>query len=48
MFLTPYEAVGAYHGVRTAVSIIVQVGVRVRVSGGSDGLKNTRITERTQ
>ena len=36
------------HGVRTTTSIVVRVDVRVRVSGGSGGLKNTRITERTQ
>ena len=35
-------------GVGTAASIVVRVGVRVRVSGGSGGLKNTRIIERTQ
>ena len=35
-------------GVGTAASIVVRIGVRVRISGGSGGLKNTRITERTQ
>jgi hypothetical protein len=34
------------HGVGTTASVVVLVGVRVRVSGGSGGLKNTRITER--
>ena len=37
-----------YRGVETVASIIVRGGVRVRVFGGSGGLKNTRITERTQ
>ena len=36
------------HGVGIAASIVVRGGVRVRVSDGSGGLKNTRITERTQ
>jgi hypothetical protein len=36
------------HRVRIMASIVVRVGVRVRVSGGSGGLKNTRITEMTQ
>jgi hypothetical protein len=35
-------------GVGTMASIIVRVSVRVRVSGGLGGLKNMRITERTQ
>ena len=35
-------------GVETMTSIVVRVGVRVRVSGGLGGLKNTRIIERTQ
>jgi hypothetical protein len=35
-------------GVGTAVSIVVRGGVRVRVSGDSSGLKNTRIIERMQ
>ena len=30
------------------IGIVVRVGVRVRVSDGSSGLKNTRIAERTQ
>jgi hypothetical protein len=34
--------------VKTVVSIIVRVDVRVCVFGVSGGLKNTRITERTQ
>jgi hypothetical protein len=37
-----------YRGVRVMASIVVRVGVRVRVSGGSGRLKNIRITERTQ
>ena len=36
------------HRVGTAASIVVRVGARVRVSGGSGGLKNTRITEGMQ
>jgi hypothetical protein len=35
-------------GVRTVASIVIRVGVRVCVFGGSGGLKNTRTTERTQ
>jgi hypothetical protein len=35
-------------GVQTAASIVVRVGVRVRVSGGSGGLRNKRITEGMQ
>ena len=38
----------ACHRVRITASIVVRVGVRVRVSGGSGGLKNTRIIGRTQ
>ena len=34
------------HRVKTTASIVVWVGVRVRVSGGSGGLKNIRITQR--
>jgi hypothetical protein len=34
--------------VETAASIVVRVGVRVLVSGGSGLLQNTRITERMQ
>ena len=36
---------GQCRGVGTATSIVVRVGVRVRVFGGSGGLKNTRIIE---
>jgi hypothetical protein len=39
---------GWSHGVETVASIVVRVSVRVRVYDGSGGLKNTRITERTQ
>jgi hypothetical protein len=35
-------------GVGPAASIVVRVGVKVQVSGGTTGLKNTRITKRTQ
>ena len=35
---------GWCRGVETVASIVVRVGVRVRVSGGSGGLRNTRIT----
>ena len=38
----------ACHRVGIMVSIVVTVGVRVCVSGGSGGLKNTRIIGRTQ
>jgi hypothetical protein len=41
------DQVTIYHGVRTTTSIVVRVGVRVHVSGGSGGLKNTRIIEGT-
>ena len=34
--------------VETMASIVIRCGVIVRVSGGSGGLKNTRITEGTQ
>jgi len=40
--------IGSCHGVGTVASIVVRVSVRVRVSGGSGGLQNIRITERTQ
>jgi hypothetical protein len=39
---------GQCYGVETAASIVSCGSVRVRVSGGSSGLKNIRITERTQ
>ena len=38
----------SYRRVKTMASIVIRVGVRVHVSGGSGGFKNTRITERTQ
>jgi hypothetical protein len=38
---------GWCRGVRIVASIIVRVGVRVCVSSGSGGLKNTRITKKT-
>jgi hypothetical protein len=37
---------GPCRGVETVASIVVRVDVRVRVSGGSGGLKNTRIMQR--
>jgi hypothetical protein len=37
-----------YRGVGTAASIVIRVGVRVGFSGGSGGLKNTRIIEMMQ
>jgi hypothetical protein len=39
---------GGCRGVRTTGSVVVLVGVRVRVFSGSGGLKNIRITKRTQ
>ena len=44
---SPIEYNPIYHGVKTAASIVVRGSVKVRVSGGSDGLKNTRIIEGT-
>ena len=35
-------------GVKTVASIVVRGSVRVRVSGGSGGFNNTRITEGMQ
>jgi hypothetical protein len=35
-----------YHGVRIVACIVVRVSVRVWVSSGLGGLKNTRITQR--
>jgi hypothetical protein len=40
--------VSPYRKVETAASIVVRVSVKVLVSRGLGGLKNTRITERTQ
>ena len=42
---SPIEYNPIYHGVKTAASIVVRGSVKVRVFGGSGGLKNTRITE---
>jgi hypothetical protein len=42
------QSVSIYRGVETASIIVVRGSVRVHASGGSGGLKNTRITEGTQ
>jgi hypothetical protein len=42
------QSVSICRGVETASIIVVRGSVRVRASGGSGGLKNTRITEGTQ
>jgi hypothetical protein len=44
----PTDGTAMCHVVKTTTSIVVHGSVRVHVSGGSGGLKNTRITKGMQ